>query len=58
MDGCEEGGVPAPGNWCLLESKTPKDNSISCMFGLAWKDKKVKNYVGTVQAILVKEKDI
>ena len=50
--------MPAPGNWCLLESKTPKDNSISCMFGLAWKDKKVKNYVGTVQAILVKEKDI
>eukprot|EP00731_Ephydatia_muelleri_P014044 Em0007g1354a len=40
-DGCEEGGVPARGNWCLLESKTPKDNS---MFALAWKDTKFPPY--------------
>ena len=44
-DGCEEGGVPARGNWCLLESKTPKDNS---MFALAWKDKKVKTIISNV----------
>ena len=44
-DGCEEGGVPARGNWCLLESKTPKDNS---MFALAWKDTKVKTVISNV----------
>ena len=48
-NGLEEGGVPSRGEWCLLESKTPRNTN---MYALGWKDRKVKTIISNAVTTL------
>ena len=48
-NGLEEGGVPSRGEWCLLESKTPRNTN---MYALGWKDRKLKTIISNAGTTL------